>query len=154
MPLQNGRRSSNSEGYPDPTVAQAFSNIDTERAIDALGKRKPHSGILREKDTPADSFGKFVKGYSADSNLTQPKKPKQQPKPSVPTDESLKKARKLYAICTSIMALEGCTIEDITLKFKGGYRVTQEELNPHPVQERSGEVIAERISRKEGFDRT
>lgn len=123
MPLQNGRRSSNGEGYPDPTASSALSKVDRKEPPE----RKRRIEVWHSEQTPSEILAEYI-------------------------ELPLKKARQLYAICCSILALEGWLIEDIVLKEKKGARVTMRELNPS--KKGTEEHIAERISRKEGFDRT
>lgn len=123
MPLQNGRRSSNGEGYPDPTASTALSRADRKEPPE----RKRKIEVWHSEQTPSESLAEYI-------------------------ELPLKKARQLYAICCSILALEGWLIEDIVLKEKKGATVTMRELNPS--KKGTEEHIAERISRKEGFDRT
>lgn len=124
MPLQNGRRSSNGEGYPDPTASSALSKVDRKEPPE----RKRKIEVWHSEQTPSESLAEFMG-----------------------KDLPLKKARQLYSICCSILSLEGWMIEDIVLRCKQA-RVTMRELNPS--KKGTEEHIAERISRKEGFDRT
>lgn len=102
MPLQNGRRSSNGEGYPDPTASTALSRADRKEPPE----RKRKIEVWHSEQTPSESLAEFMG-----------------------KDLPLKKARQLYSICCSILSLEGWMIEDIVLRCKQA-RVTMRELNP------------------------
>ena len=121
MPIQ-GSKGVNGAGYVDPTVNSALKNMaETARTEYIARHQKRSPSVVRYGDeTPAASFGKYIASHEVRHTSA----------PSIPDADVLKQARKVYSLCAQIMALLGIKIEDCTLRLKGGYIMTRDEIIP------------------------
>lgn len=120
MSIQGGK-GVNGSGYVDPTVNSALNNMAETARIEYIARHQKRSpSVVRYGDeTPATSFGKYVASFD-----------ERKVKPTEPDAGALKQARQAYSLCAQMMALLGIKIEDCTLRLKGGYIMTRDEIIP------------------------
>lgn len=100
----------NASGYFSPTENTAIYLADRE----PQQKPQRHSGVLTERDIAAMDSGRNKRPSLAEYFDSLPQKPT-----SKPTDDALKRVRKMYLVFCSIAAMMDMSIDDITIKVKG-----------------------------------